>query len=162
MKRIFLTVGTQLPFDRLVSCMDNWAQLHPEHQILAQVIPGVYQPNNFNTTKFLSPEEYQVNLQQADFVVSHAGMGTVISCLSIDKPLIVFPRRADQQEHRNDHQMATAHWLKSEKLVSVAFDCDILKGLLDMPEYIIRPKKISEYADEKLIHKIKETISTLI
>ena len=59
---IFLTTGTQLPFDRLVRAVDEWAGgQEPGCEIFAQVLPAEqdpYQPKHFKTVARLSPADY--------------------------------------------------------------------------------------------------------
>ena len=59
---IFLTTGTQLPFDRLVQAVDEWAEAtKPDCDIFGQVLSPThnpYRPRNFKTKARLSPAEY--------------------------------------------------------------------------------------------------------
>jgi len=109
---IFLTLGTQLPFDRLVAALDAWcAQSGCGGQVVAQIPdpgPGGHRPRHFTATRWMAPAEYAATARAATVIVSHAGMGTIITALDLARPLIVMPRRADLGEHRNDHQIATA------------------------------------------------------
>ena len=60
-------------------------------------------------------------------IVAHAGMGTIISAMQHQKPIIIFPRIAALGEHRNEHQMATAKKMKELGYVHVAFNEKELK-----------------------------------
>ena len=105
---IFVTVGTQLAFDRLVRAVDAWAATHPEEPVLAQVNGGTYAPRHLRTVTGLTPAEFERHFAEARLVVAHAGMGTIISALEVGKPLVLLPRLASMGEHRNDHQLGTA------------------------------------------------------
>jgi UDP-N-acetylglucosamine transferase subunit ALG13 len=105
---IFLTVGTQLPFDRLVTSMDDWAAGQVGLSIIAQTGQSSYQPLHLECHGSLTPEAFQQLFFQAEVIVGHAGMGTIIKSLEYGKPLVMMPRREDLGEHRNDHQLATA------------------------------------------------------
>jgi len=37
---ILVTVGSMLPFDRLIEAMDKWAADHPGHSLFAQIGKG--------------------------------------------------------------------------------------------------------------------------
>lgn len=112
---IFLTTGTQLPFDRLVRAVDEWAEeTKPDFDILAQVLPSfdhTYVPQNFQVRARLSPTEYAVIFDKASLIVAHAGMGTILTALTQRKKICILPRQARYGEHRNDHQIATAERL---------------------------------------------------
>jgi UDP-N-acetylglucosamine transferase subunit ALG13 len=120
--RLFVTVGTQYPFDRLVRTVDEWADRNPGVEIFAQVGPGKYVPRNMRSQAFITADDCRANVQSSDVVVAHAGMGSIITALEACKPIIVMPRRADLLEHRNDHQMATARKLEAQGKVTVAYD----------------------------------------
>jgi UDP-N-acetylglucosamine transferase subunit ALG13 len=104
---IFLTVGTQLPFDRLVEAVDEWAATAGE-DVFAQIGPTALRPRHIEYVQFVSAAECANRMQAASYIVAHAGMGTILMALQLGKPLLVMPRRADLGEHRNDHQRANA------------------------------------------------------
>jgi UDP-N-acetylglucosamine transferase subunit ALG13 len=112
--KLFVTVGTQYPFDRLVRTVDEWADRNPGVEIFAQVGPSRYLPRNMRCQTFISADDCHAQVQSCDVVVAHAGMGSIITALEACKPIIVMPRRADLSEHRNDHQMGTARKLEAQ------------------------------------------------
>jgi len=128
---ILVTVGTQLPFDRMIRLVDAWAENHPGTDVFAQIGKAEYIPKHVRWQAELSPAEFTKLQQQASVVVSHAGMGTVLGSLELGKPVIVFPRRAALGEHRNDHQLATVDRLKTLGLVRVAMTDSDLTNELD-------------------------------
>ena len=128
---IFVTVGHQLPFDRLVSLVDQWAALVPGQRIFAQIGDSNYQANHIETQRFLSVEHYERCLASCDAVVAHAGTGTILQALAARKPLLVLPRLSQLGETRNDHQVGTArHFAKSGQVLA-AYDDATLLSLLD-------------------------------
>lgn len=105
---IFVIVGTQEPFDRLIEYIDEWSEKTGYTDIIAQVSSSGYKPKNFEFYDFIPVNEFNTIFVEADLIVSHAGMGSIISALEYNKPIIVMPRLAKLKEHRNDHQLATA------------------------------------------------------
>lgn len=128
---IFLTVGTQLPFERLIQSMDEWAAKNPDVEVFAQVGETQYQAKHMVAQENLSPEEYQEKFNAASIVISHVGMGTIISGLSIGKPMVLMPRQASLGEHRNDHQLATARKFETFSLIDIAHSTEELFTYLD-------------------------------
>lgn len=106
--RIFVTVGTQLPFNRLIKAIDSWAWRNSQNEIFAQVGERGIIPDNFASQARLTMTEFKEKVEQADLLVSHAGMGSIITAIDIAKPIVILPRLAIHGEHRNDHQLATA------------------------------------------------------
>lgn len=127
---IFVTVGTQFPFPRLIRMVDLWAGDHPEHECFAQIGSEGDPPVNMAWSRSLDAEEVRDRTKRANCVVSHAGMGTVLSCRDLGIPLVVVPRLLALGEHRSDHQEATARALTGFKgLYLLGEDAD-LDGLL--------------------------------
>lgn len=118
---IFVTVGTQLPFDRLVGAMDRWAAANPTHHVIAQVGRTRTTFKNLEVRGTIDRSEFERLYREAAVIVSHAGMGSVLSAARIGARLVVMPRRADLGEHRDDHQIQTARRLLTLGLVSVAW-----------------------------------------
>lgn len=117
---IFVTVGQMLPFDRLIQAMDNWAKQHPDIPVFAQIGEGNFEPSHFDFVRMMSPAEFAAKIRQADLVVSHAGMGTVISALQEGRRMVVMPRRADAREATTNHQVDAIRWLRDKLGVFVA------------------------------------------
>lgn len=132
---IFLTTGTQLPFDRLVRAVDEWAgAAQPPCRVFGQVLPRAdtpYVPRNFETKARLSPAEYADIFGKARLVISHAGMGTILTSLTQGKRICIMPRLARHGEHRNDHQLATVERLKDRPGLFKARDETDLPRCLD-------------------------------
>lgn len=126
---IFVTIGTQLPFDRLIRIIDKLAPQLDE-EIVAQVYKCGFSPQNIKTVDFLAPDEFNVLFDKARLIISHAGMGTILSALQKEKPIIVFPRIAALGEHRNEHQLATARKFKEMGTVNVAMNEEELTSML--------------------------------
>jgi UDP-N-acetylglucosamine transferase subunit ALG13 len=128
---IFVTVGGQLPFDRLIIHVDRWAQARGRTDVFAQVGRSAYQPIALQTCTSLPPQEFRARMRDASAIVAHAGIGSVLAALELGKPILIMPRRASLGEHRNDHQLATARALAARGQVRVAFDETQLAEALD-------------------------------
>jgi len=128
---IFVTVGAQMPFDRLVRAVDAWAARCGNGGVFAQIGRGGYRPAHLRYVEFLEPRAFWTTFTNASAIVAHAGMGTIISALELGKPILVMPRRGDLAETRNDHQLATAQRFRELGLVEVAFHESELPDRLD-------------------------------
>lgn len=157
---IFVTVGTQLAFDRLVEAVDTWAGCHAEQCVFAQIGPGAYAPQSIEYARFISPDECRTRMAEADAVVAHAGMGTILSALELGKPVLVMPRRAALGEHRNDHQLATVRRLSALGRVSVAADEHELPGAIDVITQVAETSpRIGPYASSELLDAVSRFIT---
>lgn len=128
-------MGTQEPFDRLVRAMDDWhGQSGRFHAVFGQIgepHDGGYEPRNFEWVSRLSAVDYAKRFVEADVIVSHAGMGSIITALHHGKPIVIMPRWARLREHRNDHQLATVRMLGGRPGIHVAEDETQLGAVLD-------------------------------
>lgn len=128
---IFLTVGTQLPFDRLVEDVDCWIQQQPEARAFGQLSDGTYLPQHFPFCNFLGNAAYAAAVRRCSLIVSHAGMGSILTAIEAERPIIIMPRDFSLNEHRSDHQMATAAHMQQLPGVYVARNRSELHSLLD-------------------------------
>ena len=105
---IFLTIGTHEPFDRLVRVVDAWCATQTSGQTLYGQIthPGIdgYVPQHFEWVSRLTPMDYAARFADADLIVSHAGMGSILTALQAAKPIVILPRRWHLRETRKDRK----------------------------------------------------------
>lgn len=104
---ILLSVGTQLPFDRLIRAVDCWARNGGRTDVVAQIGVTRYQPVAMRSFSHLGYDEFRDLQRQCSVMVCHAGMGSIITAMEFGKPIIVMPRDHRLGEHRNGHQYAT-------------------------------------------------------
>jgi len=153
---IFVVTGTQLPFDRLIRMLDEIAPQLDE-DIVAQVNGSGYLPRHINTIDLLPPDEFDRLFSSARLIVAHAGIGTIITAMQQQKPVIIFPRIATLGEHRNEHQLATAEKMKEAGWVYVANTKEELSALLQRPD--LHPLcTIGSSASESLVESITDFI----
>jgi len=119
---IFLTVGTQFPFDRLVKAVDKAAGTNGfNEKIVAQIGESSYCPGNFNSVAAFEKVVFDQHFSKADSIISHAGMGTITMALDQRKPLLVMPRLKKYGEVVNDHQLAIAKKFEQLGYLLVAY-----------------------------------------
>lgn len=157
---IFLTVGTQLAFDRLVASVDAWAK-DSNCEVKAQAGPTTVKYEHITQTDFLGADEFELLFSSADLIIAHAGMGSILSALSCGKPIIIMPRQASLGEHRNDHQVATAKRFSEREGVLVAWNegelISTLTRWLNSDRELV--PRISKFAPHDFISNLKELLS---
>ena len=125
---IFVTVGThEQPFNRLVKYMDDIKKdgLIKE-DVIIQTGYSTYQPKYCEWDK-LYPYQKMIELvNQANIVITHGGPSSFIMPLQIGKIPIVVPRKAEFNEHVNDHQVSFAKAV-SERMGTIVVVEDITK-----------------------------------
>jgi UDP-N-acetylglucosamine transferase subunit ALG13 len=155
---IFVTVGAQIPFDRLITAVDTWAAGRSDHQLFAQVGEQGYRPVHMKCDELLEPPEFKQRVLWADVLVAHAGMGSILTALQYGKPILVMPRKGALKETRNDHQVATAIRFKEMGKVAVAMDEAEIPVQLDGLAALGRSEQISDRASVELIDALQQFI----
>jgi UDP-N-acetylglucosamine transferase subunit ALG13 len=155
---IFVTVGAQMPFNRLIAAVDEWAAMYGRSDVFAQIGPSDFLPRYIQATRFIDPTEFRKRVEAARLVVAHAGMGSILTALELGKPIIVMPRRGDLKETRNDHQVGTARHFLEQGRVLVAFNENQLHGLLDQSDSLGASERINREAPIALISALRNFI----
>lgn len=151
---IFVATGTQLAFPRLIGAMDMMAPDLGE-PVIAQIGPDTEHRRNIETHTKLPPARFEELFGTARVVVAHAGVGSILLAKRMQRPLIIVPRRHDLNEHRNDHQVATAREVEGTIGVRVAWDIADLKDMVKVLEPIPTEPTLSPQA-ELLIARLRD------
>ncbi len=97
--KIFVTVGTQPHnFDRLLSQV---IKLKDEYDITIQYGSSELDIDN----GFAYADSLDEYINDADLVITHAGVGSIMKCLKANKRFIAAARLSEYNEHVNDHQL---------------------------------------------------------
>lgn len=118
-RKIFVTLGTIRPyrFDRLVNSVLNI--LEPTDEVTWQLgvtnragLPGV-------ATAELRGEEMNRLMAEADVIITHSGVGSILASLELGKAPVVAVRRDKHGEHIDDHQQFIAEVASERGLVRI-------------------------------------------
>lgn len=118
--RLFVTLGTIHPyrFDTLVDAIlsTGLADSRTVWQLGAttrQALPGT-------AITQMGTAEFDDCARAADVVITHAGVGTIMHLLEMGIFPVVVPRRAERNEHVDDHQAQIAGLLRSRSISLVS------------------------------------------
>jgi beta-1,4-N-acetylglucosaminyltransferase len=141
---IFLTVGTQFPFDRLVKAVDDIvAKGSLGEEIFAQIGKSSYRPRNFKAVSFIEGHLFDKYIREASSVIGHAGMGTIAAVLERAKPMLVIPRQQQYGEVVNNHQVTIAKKFEGLGYILVAYEQSELENKLEvLKSFTPNPRKI--------------------
>jgi len=141
---IFLTVGTQFPFDRLVRAVDEAFDNGVIYEeVFAQIGETSYRPRNFESAVSLDKEAFDKRLKQSSSIISHAGIGTITMALDHNKPLLAMPRLKKYGEVVNNHQVAIARKFEELGHILVAYrELQLPQKLVELKLFIPRTRQI--------------------
>ena len=101
----FVTIGNmERRFDRFFVALDECWELLPSPVVVQK---GRYSYSLPTTTlyDFIEPTAHSKLMESSDLIVTHAGVGSIISANRAGKIPLVMPRLATFLEHVNDHQL---------------------------------------------------------
>tara|TARA_Y100000310_G_scaffold322826_1_gene382380 strand:- start:781 stop:1266 length:486 start_codon:yes stop_codon:yes gene_type:complete len=152
-KLIFVTLGTHPQnFDRLLKEVDLLVEKGKiKEKVFCQIGHSSYKPKS-EFARFLTLDEFNKKLSEANIVITHAGEGNIGLCKNLGKKMIVIPRRKEFGEHTNDHQLELAEVVEQKKLGLVAWDVKELGKKLEELKYFT-PKKVARGKINELLEK---------
>ena len=117
---IFVTVGTnEARFDRLLAALDD---LPDGTDLFFQHGPSAVSPTGATCVDYMSFDELAEKMRQARAVVTHAGVGSVLTALLNGTRPIVVPRLQRFGEAVDDHQVHFGRRAQSAGLVTLVED----------------------------------------
>lgn len=124
---ILVTLGTQkFPMNRLVQAMDELAA-ELEEEVFIQTGNSTYIPKNAKHQAFVDSAIYAAMIQQCSLLITHSGVGSIMTGIRAAKPIIVVPRLLRYGEHVDDHQLQIAEAFEKKSCVLCCTEVEALK-----------------------------------
>ena len=142
---IFVTLGTQkFQMNRLIKAIDELAESGKvKDEFFIQTGASTYKPKFCKHVDFMDSEDYAKTISDCNLLITHAGVGTIITGKNAKKPVIVVPRQSRFGEHVDDHQKEIANAFASKGCV---LNCGDIGDLYDDIEkartYDFKPYKV--------------------
>ena len=155
---ILVTLGTQ---DKtFVRLLEKINQLIDQGLIKDKVVVQAgftkYSSDNIEIFDLIPQDEFNNLMSKADLVITHGGVGNIISALEKNKKVIAVPRLAKYGEHINDHQT---------QIIAKFNDLGYIIGLQDVDELDRAIKEVKKFKPQKFVHdnsKMLSLVSKLI
>ncbi len=123
-------MGTERPFDRLVTAIDRLCASGQLDDVLIQIGADGQTPKHARFIRLVPFADMERLIGQAKLVVCHAGVGTVSLCRAVGKKPLVIPRRSDLGEAVDEHQVLMARRLASMNVVNLIEDTRDIGGVI--------------------------------
>jgi len=151
---IFVTVGTnEAPFDRLLQAV---ASLSTDEEIVVQHGSSAIVPANAaRTYDFLLFDDLVREMRASRVVVTHAGIGSIMTALSCGRRPVVAARLVAHREAVDDHQLPLARRLQEAGLVTLVED---LSQLEDVVARAGEEVDVVLGADERLVGELRDYV----
>lgn len=128
---ILVTLGTQkFEMNRLVEAVDQLAT-EIQEEIFVQKGNTSYIPKHCKYADFVDTSEFQEMIKSCSVLVTHSGVGSIMTGINNKVPVVVVPRLAKFHEHVDDHQEQIAEAFADKNCVLYCKDLKALKGLIE-------------------------------
>jgi UDP-N-acetylglucosamine--N-acetylmuramyl-(pentapeptide) pyrophosphoryl-undecaprenol N-acetylglucosamine transferase len=128
---ILLSVGThRQSFSRALDLIEPLAQGGTSFIVQHGSTPPRLEMPNTTWVELIAFDELAGTMTQADGVVCHAGVGTIITALQTGHTPVVIPRQVRYAEHVDDHQLEIAMHFSERGLIRCATTHNDLELLL--------------------------------
>ncbi|MEG0826010.1 MAG: PssE/Cps14G family polysaccharide biosynthesis glycosyltransferase [Bacilli bacterium] len=104
---ILILLGTQdKPFTRLLKAIDKAIDDgFIKEKVIAQIGFTKYSSKNIETFELIPNDQYEEIINKADLIITHAGIGSILTGLKRNKKIIATARLKEYGEHTNNHQL---------------------------------------------------------
>lgn len=125
---IFVTLGTQdKPFTRLLEAIEREIENgNITDEVIVQAGFTKYKSDKMKIFDLISQEDFANYMQKADLIITHGGVGSIITALNHGKKVIVAPRLSKYGEHVNDHQLQIIKCFEQKNYILPLYDFDKL------------------------------------
>lgn len=139
---ILLVCGTQkFQLNRMLEEMDRLVENGTVTQeVFAQIGHSDYRPKHYPWAQFVPGEEFEALISRCSLLLTHSGVGTILTGKEHGKPILVFPRSKQYGEHVDDHQWQIAREFASRGYVLVCESTEQLGEMIEAcADYPFRP-----------------------
>jgi len=121
---ILVLLGTQNnSFKRLVEEIDNLIEIGIiKEEVVVQAGYTKYETKNMKIFSLIQKEELEILQEKASLVITHGGVGSIISSIQKGKKVIAIPRLHEYLEHVNNHQKEIVEYFTKKGNIIGVFD----------------------------------------
>lgn len=142
---IFVTLGTQdKPFTRLLEALEKEIEKgNIKDEVIVQAGSTKYKSKKMRLFDLISQETFSDYMQKADIIITHGGVGSIVTALNFEKKVIAAPRLAQFGEHVNDHQLQIIKCFEQKNYILPLYDFEKLNEVIEKSKTFIPSKFIS-------------------
>ena len=160
---ILVTLGTQdKPFKRLIEAVEEQIDKgNITDEVIVQAGCTEYNSNKMQIIDYIPFKEFSKLLEKTDFIISHAGVASIIEGLKNNKKVIAVPRKQEYGEHVNNHQEQILNSLGEEGYIIPVYDLKNIEEALNKVKDF-KPKKFEGNEDiflDRMTEEIEKIIS---
>ena len=148
---IFVTLGTQdKTFERLLKAIDKSIEKGEiKEKVIVQAGNTKYESKNMEILDLISPDKFQQLVDECNLLITHGGVGSILSAVKQGKKVIAAPRLKKYNEHVNDHQKQIIKEFAKDGYIIELEDMDKLGEALQKAKKF-KPKKFKSHTKEMI------------
>lgn len=145
---ILVTLGTQdKSFERLLKAIQKQIDLGViKDRVVVQAGCTKFKSNDMEIFDLIPIDEFDKLVEECDVLITHGGVGSIITGLNKNKKVIATARLAKYHEHINDHQLQIIDNFSTNGYILKLDDFDDLGNLLKQVNSF-KPKKYKSNVD---------------
>lgn len=142
---ILVLLGTQKnEFNRLLEAIEkNIIDGNIKEKVIVQAGCTKYTCKFMEIFDLIPKEDIEELKKKARIIITHGGVGSILSCVKLDKKVIAVPRLLKYNEHVNDHQKQLVEKFDKKGYIIGLEDLEKLPEALKNIEKFIPKKYIS-------------------
>lgn len=139
---IFVTLGTQdKDFSRLLEAIDKEVEKgNIKEKVIVQAGYTKYESKNMEILDLVSQDEFDKIMDGASLIITHGGVGSILSGIMKGKTVIAAARLKKYKEHTNDHQKQIVKQFSDDGYILELRDFQKLGKLLEKAR-TFKPRK---------------------
>lgn len=161
---IFVTLGTQdKSFSRLLDAIQKQIDNgNIKEKVVVQVGYTQFKSSDMEIFDYISKEDFEEFMKTCDILITHGGVGSIMSGLEAGKKIIAAARLKKYGEHTNDHQIQIIEKFEKEGYLLALNDFDNLDNIIKkvkkmkVKKYKSNTKNIINYLENYIDNVFKE------
>lgn len=148
---ILVTLGTQdKKFTRLLEKIDELIdkKIITDEVVVQAGYSADYKSSNMKIFDLISKDEFDKLISECNVLITHGGVGAILTGLKYNKKVIAIPRLKKYKEHVNDHQIQIVKNFDEEGLIIGSFVDDLESNYLKINKF--NPKKFKSNKNNML------------
>ena len=148
---ILVTLGTQdKSFKRLLDAIQKEIDKgNIKDKVVVQAGCTEYESKDMEIFDLIDRDKFTELIKECDLLITHGGVGSILTGLKNNKKVIAAPRLSKYKEHTNDHQLQIIEKFDNSGFILPLYDFDKLdKVLKDAKNF--KPKKYKSNTDNMI------------
>ena len=158
---IFVTLGTNdNSFERLLKAIDKEIEKGTiKDKVVVQAGCTKYTSKNMEILDLIPRDEFDKLISECDLLITHGGVGSILTGVNNGKKVIAVPRLAKYKEHGNDHQLQIVENFSKRKYILAVKDMNKLGKTIEKAKTFKPQKFVSN--THNIINMIENFIDKL-